>query len=463
MQPFCLISSQFSTYNTMERDCMQKLETWKANPRRKPLLLLGARQVGKTWLAQAFAKKHYQTTAYVRFDKSPALRASFEQDCDVKRLIADIQLTCGVDVHPEKTLIILDEIQECSAALMSLKYFCEEAREYHIIAAGSLLGVELNQGVGFPVGKVDRLMLHPLSYTEFLNATGHGRFVELLRQGDWETMMRFRSTYETLLRNYYYIGGMPEVVDTYLATEQYTQVRQVQTALLADYRADFAKHTSAAERPRLSAVWDSVPVQLAENRRFILAKVAAGAKSAAYRSPIQWLKDAGLMHSVYNVKQAQIPLSANCTDEFRLYPLDVGLLAAQSGLDSSAIVEKNAIFKQYKGALTEQYVHQQVLAEYGKESYCWLPEKSEAEIEFLLESARGIVPLEAKAEQNRRAKSLLAYCRRFHPHKLVRTSMGGYSVNSYTYLDSAGLSRECPLVDLPLFGISRVMEEVEGK
>lgn len=439
---------------------MQKLLEWKNNPRRKPLLLLGARQVGKTWLAQTFAKKHYQTTAYVRFDKSPALRTSFEQDCDVKRLLADIQLSCGVEVLPGKTLIILDEIQECSAALMSLKYFCEEAREYHIIAAGSLLGVELNRGVGFPVGKVDRLMLHPLSYTEFLRATGHSKFAELLRDGDWKTMMRFRDTYETRLRNYYYIGGMPEVVSTYIETEQFAQARQVQITLLADYRADFAKHAPIADRPRLSAVWDSIPVQLAENRRFTLAKVPGKAKAAAYRTPIEWLKDAGLVSAAYNVKQPQIPLSGNLSAEFRLYHLDVGLLAAQAGLDSAAVVAKNSIFGQFKGALTEQYVHQQLLSECGLSSFCWLPEKSEAEIEFLLETQLGVVPLEAKAETNRHARSLLAYCRRFHPRKLVRTSMGSYSVNPYTYTDSEGATHTCPLLDLPLFGISRVVAEM---
>lgn len=444
----------------MERDCMQKLEAWKDNPRRKPLLLLGARQVGKTWLAQAFGKKHYQQTAYVRFDKAPALRASFERDCDVKRLLADISLVCGVEVHPNKTLIILDEIQECSAALMALKYFCEEAREYHIIAAGSLLGVELNQGVGFPVGKVDRLMLHPLSYTEFLNATGNERFVSLLRQGDWETMMRFRSTYENLLRNYYYIGGMPEAVDTYLATEQFMQVRQVQNALLEDYRADFAKHAPATERPRLSAVWDSVPMQLAENRRFVLADVASGAKTAAYRAPIQWLLDSGLLHPAYNVKQPQLPLRGNLDTQFRLYHLDVGLLAAQSGLNSASIVEQNAIFGQFKGALTEQYVHQQLLAECGKEPYFWLADKSQAEMDFLLESPLGVIPLEAKSELNRRAKSLLSYCRRFKPRKLVRSSMGEYAVNTYTYTEANGTPCDCPLVDLPLFAISRVMAEI---
>lgn len=439
---------------------MQQLEVWKANPRRKPLLLLGARQVGKTWLARAFGKKHYQTMAYVRFDKEPALRESFEQNFNVKRLLADIQLACGVEVLPGKTLIILDEIQECSAALTALKYFCEEAREYHIIAAGSLLGVELHHGVGFPVGKVDRLMLHPLSYTEFLHATGNGRFAELLRQRDWETIMRFRTTYENLLRYYYFIGGMPEAVATYLETEQFVQVRQVQEALLADYRADFSKHAPTAEQRHLAAVWDSVPSQLADNRRFVLSHIASGAKTATYRAPIEWLRDAGLLHAAYNVKQPELPLTGHRDTQFRLYHLDVGLLAAQSKLDAAVVVEKNGVFRQFKGALTEQYVHQQLLAECGQEPYFWLSDKAQAEVDFLLESRLGVVPLEAKAELNLKAKSLQSYCRRYTPQKMLRTSMHGYAVNPYVYTDKQGVSRQCTLTDIPLFAISQALAEI---
>lgn len=438
---------------------MQKLVEWKDSPRRKPLLLLGARQVGKTWLARAFGERHYQNTAYIRFDKEPALRESFQRNVQVKRLLADIQLASGEEVLPGKTLIILDEIQECSAALMSLKYFCEEAREYHIIAAGSLLGVELHQGVGFPVGKVDRLMLYPLTYTEFLNATGHQRFTELMRARDWETVMRFRETYENLLRFYFYIGGMPEAVSTYLETEQFVQVRQVQSALLDDYRADFSKHAPTAEQRRLAAVWDSVPAQLADNRRFVLADVAGGAKTATYRGPIDWLRDAGLLHAAYNVKQPELPLAGHRDTQFRLYHLDVGLLAAQSKLDAGVVVEKNGVFRQFKGALTEQYVHQQLLAECGQEAYFWLPEKAQAEVDFLLETPAGVVPLEAKAELNLKAKSLRSYCRRYNPEKMVRTSMHGYAVNPYTYEDAHGVTRQCRLTDIPLFAVSQVMAE----
>lgn len=444
----------------MERDCMQKLEDWKKSPRRKPLLLLGARQVGKTWLARAFGQKHYRHVAYIRFDKEPALRASFERDFQVNRLLADIQLACGLEVRPGSTLIILDEIQECAAALTALKYFCEEAREYHIIAAGSLLGVELHHGVGFPVGKVDRLMLYPLTYTEFLIATGNRRFAELLKSRDWDTIMRFRDTYENLLRYYYVVGGMPEAVAAYLETEQFVTVRRVQEALLEDYRADFSKHAPTAEQRHLAAVWDSVPAQLADNRRFVLADIAKGAKTATYRGPIDWLRDAGLLHAAYNIKQPELPLTGHRDEQFRLYHLDVGLLAAQSKLQAAVVVEKNGVFRQFKGALTEQYVHQQLLAECGQEPYFWLAEKAQAEVDFLLETPAGIVPLEAKAELNLKAKSLRSYCRRYTPEHIMRTSMHGYAVNTYTYTDAHGADRICRLTDLPLFAISQAMAEV---
>lgn len=446
----------------MKRDCIQKLEEWKKHPRRKPLLLLGARQVGKTWLAQEFGKLHYRWTAYVRFDKDAALRASFERDFNVKRLLSDIQLSTGMPVEAGQTLIILDEIQDCPAALTALKYFCEEAREQHIVAAGSLLGVELHHGVGFPVGKVDRLMLHPLSYTEFLNATGNERFADLLRQRDWETAMRFRATYENLLRYYYYIGGMPEAVRAYLETEQFTEARSVQLSLLEDYQADFSKHAPAVEQPRIGAVWKSVPSQLADNRRFVLASVEGGAKSAAYRAPIQWLLDAGLLHASRNVRKPELPLAGNEDTQFRLYHLDVGLLAAQSRLDSAVVVEKNGVFKQFKGILTEQYVHQQLLAECNQESHFWLAEKSQAEIDFLLETRHGVVPLEAKAEINLTAKSLRSYCRRFSPGRIARTSMSAFQRSVYAYTDSQDHPRKCTLLDIPLFGISQLMAELNA-
>ena len=447
----------------MERNGITRLEAWKNNPRRKPLLLLGARQVGKTWLAQEFAKKHYRWMAYVRFDKDAALRETFGRDFNVKRLLNEIQLSTGVPVEAGETLIILDEIQDCPAALTALKYFCEEAREQHIIAAGSLLGVELHHGVGFPVGKVDRLMLHPLSYTEFLTATGNGRFVELLRQRDWETIMRFRNTYEDMLRYYYYIGGMPEAVNAYLNTGQFTGVREVQLSLLDDYRSDFSKHAPGVDQPRIAAVWDSVPTQLADNRRFVLAEVSKRDKTTAYRTPIQWLLDAGLLHTSWNVRKPELPLAGNKDAQFRLYHLDMGLLAAQSKLDSAVVVERNGVFKQFKGALTEQYVHQQLLAECAQEPYFWLAEKSQAEIDFLLETARGVVPLEVKAERNLTAKSLRSYCRRFSPAAIARTSMHGYERNPYPYTDSLGHPQECSILDIPLFAVSQVMAELDAR
>ncbi len=442
---------------------MQSLEEWRTDTLRKPLLLLGARQVGKTWLAREFARKRYRWMAYVRFDRDSELRASFERNTDVKRLLQDIQLSCRVNVEPEKTLIILDEIQECSAALTALKYFCEDAREYHIIAAGSLLGIELSSGVGFPVGKVDRLMLYPLTFTEFLKATGNQRFVELLHSRDWETVMRFRETYENLLRHYFYVGGMPEAVSAYLETSTFSRVRRVQEHLLEDYRSGFSKHAPVREVPRLTAVWDSVPNQLADNKRFVLSDAAKGAKSAAYRVPINWLMDAGLLHAAYNVRRPQLPLSGYRDEQFRLYPLDVGLLAAQSKLDSAVVVDKSSIFTQFKVALTEQYVHQELLAECAQAPYFWLAEKAQAEVDFLLETKYGVVPLEVKAEQNLKAKSLRSYCQRFNPQIIARTSMHGYARNAYTYIGNDKTSLECTLLDIPLFAIGRIFAEINGE
>ena len=444
----------------MKREAIKKLEEWRKSPRRKPLLLLGARQVGKTWLAREFGKEQYQWVAYVRFDKSSAMREAFERSSDVKRLLEDIQLICGVEVRPGETLIILDEIQECSAALSSLKFFCEEAPEYHIIAAGSLPGVELHRSIGFPVGKVDRVMLYPLTFTEFLTATGHERYAELLRKRDWETITRFQDVYENLLRNYFYIGGMPEAVKAYLETGQFVQVRKVQMGLLADYRADFSRHAPESEVVRLCDVWDSIPTQLADNKRFVLADIVRGAKSSTYRAPITWLQEAGLLHAAYNVRQPQLPLSGYRDEQFRLFPLDVGLLAAQAGLPSAVLVEKNAVFGQFKGALTEQYVFQQLLAECEQQPYFWLAEKAQAEIDFLLETEQGVVPLEAKAELNLRAKSLRSYCKRYNPEKIARTSMHSYGVSSYAYSDTDGTARSCSLLDIPLFAISQLPAEL---
>lgn len=446
----------------MQRWCIKKLEEWKKDARRKPLLLLGARQVGKTWLMQEFGRKHYKNVVYVSFDNDEEMRASFEKDYRISRLLKDMQLHSGVDIVPGETLILLDEIQECPCAITALKYFCEEAREHHIIAAGSLLGVAEHKGTGFPVGKVNRVYMSPLSFTEFLQATGQERFVELLRSGDWETITRFHERFVEQLRYYYYIGGMPEVVSTYVQTGSFNAVREVQAELLADYQDDFSKHATPAEAHLISQIWKNIPVQLAqEDKRFVQSKVASGVKSDRLRGPIRWLVDAGMVNVVYRVARPEMPMDAFADAAFKMFFLDVGLLGARCKLPASAILKGNSIFGQFKGALTEQYVQQQLVAELGICPYFWSADRAQAEVDFLYESDAGIIPMEAKAELNLRAKSLQSFYRRYRLPLAVRTSMKPFDVSAVevcaTRDSAAGRYR---VVDLPLYAVSMVEEIV---
>lgn len=444
----------------MKRWCLRELEGWKANPNRKPLLLLGARQVGKTWLMQEFGKQHYRNVAYIRFDKDAAMRQSFEQDYDIRRLLNTIHLRTGVALIPGETLIILDEIQECAGALTSLKYFCEEAREHHIMAAGSLLGLEENIGTGFPVGKVDRVYMYPMSFTEFLDAVGYGQYVELLRSRDWGMVSLFGSKLEELLRYYYYVGGMPAAVAEYVRSGDMQAVRRLQNNLLADYRVDFRKHATAAETHLITQVWDSLPEQLAqENKRFVHAAVGEGVRAPMLRGPIRWLDDAAMVQVVPRVKKPELPLSAYQDGAFKMFFLDVGLLAAKCKLKASVILEQNSIFGQYKGALTEQYVQQQLRTDCGIAPFYWAAERAQAEVDFLVETEGGIVPMEVKAERNLRAKSLQSFCKRYQYPIAVRLSMSSYEVNP---IETSGKHRYT-LVDMPLYAVVALPDEVEAQ
>ncbi len=447
----------------MKRWLISKLQEWKDKPRRKPLLLLGARQVGKTWLMKEFGRLAYKKTAYVRFDKEPRMREAFEQDYDIKRLLTSIQLHSGTAITPEDTLIILDEIQECPSALTSLKYFCEEAREYSIIAAGSLLGLAEHTGTGFPVGKADRLMMYPMSFTEFLHASGHADYVELIRQRDWGMMKTFQDKLAELLRYYYYVGGMPEAVSAYAEEGDFQQVREIQSALLEDYRADFRKHSSESEAIRIAMVWDSIPEQLArEDKRFVLASVQKGLRAAQVRPPIQWLKDAGLVNVVQRVSRPELPLGGFSDAVFKLYFLDVGLLSAKCGLPADVLLGKNDIFRQYKGALTEQYVLQQLLSECDIMPYYWAAERSHAEVDFLFSNGRAVIPIEVKAELNLQSKSLKSFHRRYCNPLAVRTSMAPYAVNTINLPASNGVpAGSYRALDIPLFAISQLTAECE--
>lgn len=444
----------------MKRHLITQLEAWKNGEDRQPLLLLGARQVGKTWLMQEFGRTHFPHTAYVRFDNDPAMKFAFEQDFDIPRLLDAIRIRTGVPVLPQETLIILDEIQECPAALTSLKYFCEDFSEYAVVAAGSLLGLEELYGTGFPVGKVERLTLYPMNFSEFLEALDGGMYASLLDKQDFSMVRTFASKFEEMLRYYYYIGGMPRVVADFAKNRDFRKVRTIQKRLLADYRADFRKHTSAATARAMGMLWDSLPAQLAqENKRFTYADVnrMAGAKvkPAAFREPLAWLQAAGLACPVRRVRLPELPLSAYTDEAFKLFFLDVGLLSAMCELPASALLEQNRMFAQYKGALTEQYVQQELRA-HGLTPYYWAGTQGQAEVDFLIADGGRILPIEAKAERHLQAKSLPRFCRRYAVKEAIRTSM----LPDYAEREMSAPGGEpyaYKLTDIPLYAISCVV------
>lgn len=446
----------------MKRHLITELEAWKNGTDRQPLLLLGARQVGKTWLMQEFGRTHFEHTAYVRFDNDPNMRRAFEQDFDMPRLLNAIQLRTGVPVLPQKTLIILDEIQECPAALTSLKYFCEELPEYAVMAAGSLLGVEELYGTGFPVGKVERLTLYPMSFAEFLEAMDCGGYAELLAKRDFPMIRTFCSKYEEMLRYYYYIGGMPQVVANFAQHRDFRRARTIQKRLLADYRADFRKHTDASTARAMSMLWDSLPAQLAqENKRFTYAGVNRQSeqklKTARFREPLAWLEAAGLICPVRRVRLPEMPLNAYTDEAFKLFVVDIGLLSAMCELPAAVLLEQNNVFAQYKGALTEQYVQQELRA-HGCQPYYWAGSQGQAEIDFLICAGGRILPIEAKAERNLQAKSLPAFCRRYGMQEAVRTSMlPEYAVREQNAPGSKTYAYS--LTDIPLYAVSCLVTE----
>ncbi len=429
----------------MERYAMQKLVQWKQRKNRKPLILKGARQVGKTWLMQEFGKQYFKNTAYVNFDRNDHMADVFEQDYNVERILMAINIETGVKIVPGETLIIFDEIQENPRAIASLKYFCEDAPEYAIIAAGSLLGVGIHKGVSFPVGKVDTLELHPLCFREFLSAVGEEGLVSLLDNKDTALMEVFQDKYIDWLKKYYFIGGMPEVVATFIDNKDFSEVRYLQKRIIELYEDDFSKHTTENELPRIRMVWNSIPMQLAkENKKFFFGKIKEGARAKDFELAIEWLQDCGLIKKVYNVSKPAMPLKAYIEfSAFKLYLLDVGLLGAMSELDAKSILQGNTIFTEFKGAMTEQYVLQQLVSDTEYTPYYFSESKSEGEIDFLVQKGMDVIPIEVKAEENLRAKSLKVFCNKYQPNIAIRTSMSNYREQEW-------------MTNIPLWVISRI-------
>ncbi len=408
----------------MFRFAMKKLQNWKEKDNRKPLIIMGARQVGKTWLMKEFGKSFYKKVAYVSFYNNKRMNDVFQVDFDIKRILMNLNIETGVAITPEDTLIILDEIQEAPKVLESLKYFCEEAPEYHIVAAGSLLGVAIHDGVSYPVGKVDILDLYPFNFREFLFAMDEGALSEALDTKDYTLIDNFLDKYLFWLKNYYYVGGMPAVVDAFRMHKDYGEVRQIQNDIVRQYEGDFGKHIDSHTLPRIRMVWDSIPIQLAkENKKFFFGQIKKGARSSEFETAIQWLIDCGLVYKVSRVNELHMPLKAyKSMNAYKLFVIDVGLLGAMSELEAESILEGNDIFIEFKGALSEQYVLQQLISDTEYTPYYYGTEKATFEQDFLIQKGKNIIPIEVKAETNIHSQSLRAYCDKYHPERAVRFS-----------------------------------------
>ena len=411
----------------MERTIMQDLIRWKSKSHRKPAILWGARQTGKTWLMKEFGKNEFANTVYISFYNNKRIADIFERDYDIHRIINALEVELHVTINIEDSLLIFDEVQNAPRVVESLKYFCEDMPELAVITAGSLLGVSIHEGVSFPVGKVDEFHLHPMSFSEFLLAMGEAKLEGYIQDPSSELIRDFSEHYRELMKEYYCIGGMPEVVSRYIENRDIDEVREIQLAILSQYEGDFGKHVSANELPRIRMVWNSLPVQLAkENKKFFFGHIKKGARRSEYEIALQWLRDSGLIHMVSQVTKPSMPLKSYVDpNSFKIYLLDVGILGALSELDINSVLHGSDIFVEFKGALTEQYVLQEMIAS-GRTPYYYSGEKSTYEVDFLLQQGSDIIPIEVKSEDNLRSKSLRYFCDKYHPAKAIRFSAADY-------------------------------------
>ena len=426
----------------MYRKAIEELKKWKYSPHRKPLIIQGARQVGKTWLMKEFGRQEYKDTAYVNFDENSMMQNLFSSDINVTRIISGIEIYIGKKIDPVNTLIIFDEVQEVPRALSSLKYFYEEAPQYQIVCAGSLLGIALHKGTSFPVGKVEFLRIYPMSFSEFLIAEGYKTYADLISDQNFEMMDVFSAEFTDLLKRYYFVGGMPESVQRYVEEHDLISVRKIQEQILKDYEQDFSKHVPYNVVPRIRAVWNSLPSQLAkENRKFVYGLVREGARAKDYETAIMWLSDCGLVHKVSRVGTPRLPLDAyEDLKAFKLYSVDVGLMSCMSGLRQKTILDGNSLFTEFKGSLTEQYVLQQLKCISDLNIYYYTNDRGSCEIDFVVDNGELVIPVEVKAEENLKAKSLRTYREKYNPSLSVRISMSGYR-------------RQDSFVNLPLYAV----------
>lgn len=425
----------------MKRYAINDLLKWKENIDRKPLVIQGARQVGKTWLMKEFGRLYYQYTVYINFDNNKQLENIFQENIEIKNIIAALEIISSQKITAEDTLIIFDEIQEIPNALKALKYFYEESPEYHIICAGSLLGISIHQNTSFPVGKVDFLKLYPLTFAEFLDACGKEQLIKVIKDKNTAMLLTFKNELKNFLKIYSYIGGMPEVVQNFINNNDYDKARELQKNILLSYEYDFGKHAPNNDVPRIREVWNSIPSQLAkENKKFIYGVLREGARAKEYEKAIMWLYDAGLIYIVHNVNTPDIPLSAyKDLKAFKIYLLDIGLLGAMVNLDKTILLNED-IFIKFKGLYAEQYALEQFILKHDN-LYYYTNDRNSAEIEFLIEYSGNIVPVEVKAGINLKAKSLKTYIDKYNPVKALRFSLADYKETNN-------------LIDIPLYVIN---------
>ena len=428
----------------MNRLAIQELITWKNAKIRKPLIIQGARQVGKTWLMKEFGKQEFRNVAYLNFESSNRLKEIFLSDFNIERIIAVIEIEVKQKIDPQNTLLIFDEIQEAERGLTALKYFYEQAPEYHIVAAGSLFGISTQKNNSFPVGKVDFISMFPMSFIEFLDNIGERQLVNQLQNKNWELIEVFHEKLVEILRLYYFIGGMPEAVSNYIDYKNLDTVRSIQQKILAGYENDFAKHAPNEIVPRIRLVWNALISQLAkENKKFIYGQIKKGARAKDFETAINWLVDAGLVLKVNRIEKPILPLNAYADfDAFKLFLLDIGLLNAIADLDQIILLEKNNILIEFKGALTEQFVCQQLKIK--KDLYYWTASNATAEVDFVLQSQNEIIPIEVKAEENLKSKSLKVYVEKYTPKTAIRTSMSKFRQEDW-------------LTNVPLYGVSTIV------
>lgn len=412
----------------MKRKLLDQLIAWKTKENRKPLIIWGARQVGKTWLMKEFGKQYFSNFVYISFYNNKKTAQLFNADFDTKRIINDLEVQYKTNITPKETLLIFDEIQEAPKVLESLKYFCEEASEYCVVCAGSLLGVRIHNGVSFPVGKINELQLYPMDFSEYLTAMGENRLAQAVSNPQDPLLRDLRDSYIEHLKNYYYVGGMPECVQAFSLRKDYGEVREIQNAILSQYDGDFGKHIEPKELPRIRMVWNAIPMQLAkENKKFFFGQIKSGSRMKDFEIAIQWLVDAGLIYKIYKVSKPAIPLKSYIDfSSFKIFMLDIGLLAAMSELDAGTIINGSKVFVEFKGALSEQFILQQIISSTPYAPYYYAGDKSIYKTDFLIQKNGDIVPIEVKSEENTKSKSLRVFYDKFKPSYAIRLSTANY-------------------------------------